>query len=438
MRTSLIILMAAGLLMIPFAVFSSAYAEGSPVNGGAPPVAQVLVREGDFSIKLAAAFQLGVPSSEAEAENTLARIGIVPSNGWISDYPVTPEILGQIQAAAAEAASNGSLPMTADEAKGKVEALAAQMSLAVPAAGQQAPESGVTPDQAVIEGYYADEGPPIITYYPPPLAYGYLYDWVPYPVWWYDVWFPGFYICHSFSTVVVVHSGPAVVTNHFVDRVSGRVVRMSPYIRSDGGVRRPVTALRTEDGRTFRTLGEMRTWTARHRNEFPVRRPAFTNATPPVRGYTSSRERRSAGIIYGRSIERSREQGRNPATYGAVRRNGGGATSRSGQRRFLTPSSAVRRPAGTPTFRRERPFTAGPVNSGQRYHGRSAYREQRAVAPVPRGDRFITHQPRRLSPVMRNSDRERGNSYRFFGRAGGPSWHGNGGWEHGGWEHRGR
>ena len=70
-----------------------------------PPVAQPLVREGDFAVKLVSALNLGQTDNEAEAESILSHAGIAPTNGWIADYPVTPEIVGEllqsIQAAAA-------------------------------------------------------------------------------------------------------------------------------------------------------------------------------------------------------------------------------------------------------------------------------------------------------------------------------------------------
>ena len=89
-------MLAAGLLLYPFAGFAQDYGSQTSQTQQAPPVAQTLVREGDFAVKLAAELNLGNPPNEAAAEDMLARAGVSPLNGWISDYPMTPEIIGQL------------------------------------------------------------------------------------------------------------------------------------------------------------------------------------------------------------------------------------------------------------------------------------------------------------------------------------------------------
>ena len=59
----------------------------------APPVAAALVRLGNFALSLVTALGSGQPASEAAAESMLGGIGIAPRNGWIADYPVTPDIM---------------------------------------------------------------------------------------------------------------------------------------------------------------------------------------------------------------------------------------------------------------------------------------------------------------------------------------------------------
>jgi len=59
-----------------------------------PPISQTLVREGDFAVKLAESLKMGKPQGEAEAESMLASAGVAPKNGWIADYPLTPDIIG--------------------------------------------------------------------------------------------------------------------------------------------------------------------------------------------------------------------------------------------------------------------------------------------------------------------------------------------------------
>ena len=69
MKKWLSILTAASLLLYPFAGFSQDYRPQTSQRQQAPPVAQTLVREGDFAIKLAAELNLGNPPNEAAAED---------------------------------------------------------------------------------------------------------------------------------------------------------------------------------------------------------------------------------------------------------------------------------------------------------------------------------------------------------------------------------
>lgn len=101
-----------GLLLIS----GVAIAQSVQTTDEKPPIAQPLVREGDFAVKLADALKLGTVTSESEAEGILGSAGISPKNGWIADYPVTPDIIGELQTAVSEAASAGKLAMGKDEA----------------------------------------------------------------------------------------------------------------------------------------------------------------------------------------------------------------------------------------------------------------------------------------------------------------------------------
>ncbi len=112
MKKWLSILLAACLPLFPFATFAADYGSQTS-NDRIPPVAQTLVREGDFAIRLATDLKLGKPAGEAEAENMLATAGVAPMNGWISNYPVTPEIIGQVDGSIAKAAAEGKLKMSA-------------------------------------------------------------------------------------------------------------------------------------------------------------------------------------------------------------------------------------------------------------------------------------------------------------------------------------
>ena len=98
-----------------------------------PPMAQSLIREGDFAIKLAEALRIGQAKSDAEAESMLASVGIAPRNGWIADYPVTPNVIGELQSAVGGAVDSGKLRMRRNEAITALQNLAAEQGLHVTA-----------------------------------------------------------------------------------------------------------------------------------------------------------------------------------------------------------------------------------------------------------------------------------------------------------------
>ncbi len=208
----------------------------------APPISQTLVREGDFAIKLAESLRMGRPASEAEAENLLASAGIEPKNGWIADYPVTPDIIGELVKVVGEAADAKRLAMGKEEALRAVRTAAAELELPVVAEvpdGYTESPSPTAPEYAepsVVEDYYYAEGPPVITYYLPPPAYFYLYAWVPSPFWCYGSYFPGFYILNDFHRFHHYGYGhhPYYVTNHFKDPHSGRLATIDPVRRHEG------------------------------------------------------------------------------------------------------------------------------------------------------------------------------------------------------------
>jgi hypothetical protein len=97
------------------------------------------------------------------------------------------------------------------------------------------PAEAVTyPDQAVLVDYYATEGPPVVTYYAPPPDYYYLYSWVPYPFWWADFGFSGFFILNDFHRRCFFGNHAFFVSNHFRDFRSHRMSRINPVGRFHG------------------------------------------------------------------------------------------------------------------------------------------------------------------------------------------------------------
>ena len=220
------------LLLMPAGV----RAQTGPAMGEQPPIAPPLVREGDLAVKLSGALRLGAAANEAEAENLLANAGIMPRNGWIADYPVTPDIVGELTQSISAASEARSLGMGKDEALQAFQDVMAGERLAVKGGvpGQKGPGSAPAPETTVINNYYTEQGPPAVTYYPPPPDYVYLYTWVPYPFWGWGFWYPGFYVLADFHRVVHVHGRVEVISNHFVDHRTNRIVRIDPVRRYNG------------------------------------------------------------------------------------------------------------------------------------------------------------------------------------------------------------
>lgn len=209
-------------------------------TGQAAPIEQALVREGDFAAALVERLRIGTPQNEAEAETMLSSMGISPKNGWITDYPVTPDIIGELENAVGDAADAGRLSMGRDEALRTLEDLAAEVGLSVATdrrvdyPSEEPPRTYGTYSEPTVTNYYNTYGPPIITYYPPPWTYLYLYAWVPYPFWWTRVYFPGFYVLTSFHRCVYRHHRPVYISNHWRDPNTRRVFVIDPSKRHSG------------------------------------------------------------------------------------------------------------------------------------------------------------------------------------------------------------
>lgn len=233
-----------------------AIAQSEQAAAEKPPIAQPLVREGDFAIKLADALKLGTVTSETEAENLLGSAGIEPRNGWIADYPVTPDVMGELQTSVSDAASAGKLTMGRDEALKATQEVKSGFGLSIRAeASAQEGQVGTVssgsyaPETPVINNYYYDEGPPVVTYYAPPPDYAYMYSYVPYPFWWWNYWYPGFYVLLDFHVGGYGYYGygygygwygyghgphGAYVSNHYRGPTGG-VTRIDPANRARGG-----------------------------------------------------------------------------------------------------------------------------------------------------------------------------------------------------------
>jgi hypothetical protein len=256
-------LLAAGLVAAPYAV--AANAKSSP--SGPPPIEQPLVREGEFAVELATALNLTSLRDEAAAESSLISIGIMPRNGWISDYPMTPDIIAEVRDSAARSAISGHLRISATYAADIVDKVGIAMNLPVktaggeynyasnsqypPGSGAPAPGTSEYVEPSLVEHYYHDNEPPIITYYPPPEEYAYLYDWVPDPFWWDGFGFGGYFILIDFNRRYHDHH----ITNH-VTQANGTVSRIDPTTRA-GAITTANTA-NTSAPRGFTSSGSAR------------------------------------------------------------------------------------------------------------------------------------------------------------------------------------
>jgi len=266
------------------------------------PVEQALIPEGVFAQELVDALKLGPIADQAKAEALLSSLGIEPKNGWISEYPVTPAVLGDIDNDIAAVCEQGRIALPKDQVIKKVNALKARLGFNIslspntpPLTGQppnpgntkiysyidnkgmkyftddfdsippeyrdhakllsqpsspgssavmpsvppdwsgtqplpQAQQYGPMLDPNILDSYYQDQGPPVVTYYSPPSPYDYLYSWVPYPFWSTGIYFTGFYVLNNFQKQIIYnnipyhlshHVGPGSINNATYHRGSG-------------------------------------------------------------------------------------------------------------------------------------------------------------------------------------------------------------------------
>ncbi len=349
MKSSLFIILVilGGLVLFPLL----AYAETGQPDAGKAPISQPLVREGTLAVKLVDALKLGPAANEAEAEGLLAGAGIAPRNGWMADYPVTPDIMDELQSAVSDAADAKQLSMGKDEAMRAFQDVMVSYNLSIrPAEGSGEPGSTYSsPDSTVINNYYYDEGPPVVTYYAPPPDFYYLYSWVPYPFWWWDSWFPGFFVLADFDIDIGGHhhhhhrhgEHGEFVTNHFRDPSTGRMSRIDPASRTTGGTFSRGSGMVTHAGNGGQAILD------RSRGFAPSGRSAMTGTGSPTGSPVQNSRVSSPSGVWGRTS--GAPSGR---TSGSTSINRGTAFSPSGGRTFNTA------PAG------RQAFTPAPRSSG--------------------------------------------------------------------------
>ncbi|HEY8034352.1 MAG TPA: hypothetical protein VIF37_02040 [Methylobacter sp.] len=269
-----------------------------------PSVEQALVPESVFAMQLAKALKLAPVPDEAKAEELLSGLGIEPKNGWISEYPVTPAVLGDIEKETSEASDQGKISLTKDQALKLVDDVKARLGLEVNpgtnappgliknpgnstiyiytdnkgvinytdnfnsipkeyrgltrvishprqhelsseagsgTAETQEPQNMANLNPDDINNYYYEQGPPVVTYYSPPDPYYYLYSWVPYPFWSTGFYFPGFFVLNNFHRHIFFNQH-----RHFVSHHDGGAAFHHPL--SIGAVNRNFPEHSTPDG----------------------------------------------------------------------------------------------------------------------------------------------------------------------------------------------
>ena len=260
-----------------------------------PPVAQTLVPEGVFAMQLAEALKLGPVPNEAKAEELLSSLGIEPKNGWLAEYPVTPDVLGDLEKAISVASDQGKIALTKNQALKLVSNVKAKLGFdvnpglnaparligkpgnktiysytdsegvihftdvydSIPKEYQKnakivtqstlheilsvkdsstteapGPEYMANPNPDDINDYYYEQGPPVVTYYAPPDPYYYLYSWVPYPFWSTGFFFPGFFVLNNFHRHVFFNRHSFFVTHHVGGGFFSRPLSAGPVNRA--------------------------------------------------------------------------------------------------------------------------------------------------------------------------------------------------------------
>jgi len=357
----------------------------------APSVAAPLIREGDFAIKLTEALKIGQAGSEAEAESLLASMGIAPKNGWIADYPVTPDIIGELEKAISEASDAKRLPMGKDEALRVFRTTAVELELPIIAeipegyAESPYPTTPQYTEPTVINNYYYTEGPPVVTYYPPPLDYTYLYAWIPSPFWFSGFYFPGFYILHDFHRVTYRNGYPCTITNHMRDYRTGRISTIRPGGRREGGTlggggtpyTRGFNSTEARNGARsiFERSRERVTWGNTTNSGLNNRNPAYSRSGNVTERQVYNRGSNPSSFNsrngnYDKPLVGDRRMSRNPNETGSISMNDrtsnrSSSVNRQNGASFQRTPSSETRSFSQPLPGRERSFSAPPQIGGQ-------------------------------------------------------------------------
>jgi len=357
------LMIVAGLFFLAVPLFSLVQFSQAGEDGP-PPVGQTLVREGTFAIELAKAFGLPGDADEVEAENWLAEKGISPANGWIADYPVTPDIIGELRKAVDDAAEAELINLDKAEALDRFDMSLAAVGLDLkPLNNDQYARvaefnNDIVPAAEVVN-YYIAEGPPVVTYYaPPPVYYG-MYSWISYPFWCGGYWYGGYFILNDFHRPLFIgrNHQHGFVSNHFRDRNHGRFSRIDPQTRAANIT---ATGIGVSGSRTSAPAGSrhnIRSDMNPPRANAPpaIRSTAVNSISNPPRSHAPRVQLPNSFNTTGNQRGfRGAERIITPAGVGNVSHTGGNNSVRSGTR-YQSGASAPFRTVTTPVRRTEMP-----------------------------------------------------------------------------------
>ena len=122
----------------------------SQMKAGVPPVGQALVPEGLFALQLVSDLKIGQAQNEVQAEDMLSTVGIEPKNGWIADYPVTPDIINEIEESVAASVDAKRVMIEKDEALQAMNDLKVKFGLNVKP-GPSSPSVQTPPSDAIAD-----------------------------------------------------------------------------------------------------------------------------------------------------------------------------------------------------------------------------------------------------------------------------------------------
>lgn len=166
-----------------------------------PPIAAPLVRQGTFAVSLSASLGLSA-GSEAAAINNLSQIGIIPRGGWSAGSLVTPALIGELQNSIFLAARSGQLLISGNKVVSRFNNVRHQMGLPifpVKASARSAFLNAGVVSPSQINSFFIKNGPPLMTFFPPPSKFSNLFAFTPCPFVCSNVFFPGFFVRQDVS-----------------------------------------------------------------------------------------------------------------------------------------------------------------------------------------------------------------------------------------------